>query len=387
MKTLDDQQRATLLDRLFRRLGKLDDNNLIQLEMLTRAAESGSGLTLPPSTGPRKADTESVSRRYFLASLFAGGILAASAGGAAAVALYDDGVRGWLRDQGWLPTQTALPPTVTPGPSPIPTLPAEALNQIAGLQAQLAAITAERDGLRQQITAANGQLTTLQSTNQHSQDLLGLYRQLEQTNLDDIIVGALAALGIPVAAIEAIQVALSSGVVLAVRILQSIEDQMPLIAAGLDWLDQQVSTLAQGLQTLQGALEASTNTPITRAVADFTSTVLDLLPFGVGTNIKRSLQVMGELVAKLPELLTNVSVRVLEPARAWIVAGKVGGLHDILLRPVREQVLNPAQQMVANAQNLNSVYNNQLAQPAQSALVERAKIRAEITKKAGALPG
>jgi hypothetical protein len=43
--------------------------------------------------------------------------------------------------------------------------------------------------------------------------------------------------------------------------------------------------------------------------------------------------------------------------------------------------------MVANAENLNTVYNQQLAQPVQSVLDQRAKIRAEITKKAGALAG
>ena len=60
---------------------------------------------------------------------------------------------------------------------------------------------------------------------------------------------------------------------------------------------------------------------------------------------------------------------------------------DLLLRPVREQVLAPAQQMVANAENLNTVYNKQVAQPVQSVLDQRAQIRAEILKKAGALPG
>jgi hypothetical protein len=54
---------------------------------------------------------------------------------------------------------------------------------------------------------------------------------------------------------------------------------------------------------------------------------------------------------------------------------------------VREQVLAPAQQMVANAENLNTVYNSQVAKPVQDALDTRAKIRAEISKKAGALPG
>src|SRR4051794_1570525 len=125
MRTLDDQQRTTLLDRLFRRIGKLDDRSLIQLEAMTRAAESGAPLTLATNRGKNRPDPNTVSRRYFLAALVGGGVLAASAGGAAAVALNDEGVRQWLSQQGWMPTPTALPATSTVGPSPIPTLPAE----------------------------------------------------------------------------------------------------------------------------------------------------------------------------------------------------------------------------------------------------------------------
>ena len=61
--------------------------------------------------------------------------------------------------------------------------------------------------------------------------------------------------------------------------------------------------------------------------------------------------------------------------------------EQTMLRPVREQVLTPAQQMVANAENLNTIYNTKVAQPVQSVLDQRAQIRAEILKKAGALPG
>jgi hypothetical protein len=155
----------------------------------------------------------------------------------------------------------------------------------------------------------------------------------------------------------------------------------------LDWLDNQVARLTTGVRAIQTALAVSSNTPLAQAMKDFISQVLDMLPFGAGQNIKVVLQAMGEVLNRLPELIDNVNVMLTGPARAWIVSGKQGGLYDLLLRPVREQVLTPAQQMVANAENLNTVYNQQLAQPVQSVLDQRAKIRAEIVKKAGALAG
>jgi hypothetical protein len=162
---------------------------------------------------------------------------------------------------------------------------------------------------------------------------------------------------------------------------------MPLIAAGLDWLDQQVARLTAGIRAIQTALAVTNNTRLVQAMQDFISQVLDMLPFGVGQNVKAVLLAMGEVLKRLPDLIDNVNVMLIGPAQAWIVPGKEGGLHDLLLRPVREQVLAPAQQMVANAENLNTVYNQQLAQPVQSVIDQRARIRAEITKKAGALAG
>lgn len=402
MRTLDDQQRATLLDRLFRRIGRLDDDSLIELERLTSLAENGQPVRPTPASKTLKAqlDPNQQSRRLFLATLVAGGLLATATGGVAAVALSDNNVRRWLAEQGWLPTQAAVLPTPPAGPSPtlpaspVPTLPASVRNQLTALQNQVAALTAERDTLRQQVTAlggqvkdANNQVADLKAKNSDLQDLIGLYQQLEAVGIDQIIASALAAVGVPLLAIQNVRLALMTGVGLAARVLQDIENHLPLVAAGLDWLQQQVNTLAQGIRAFQTALAVSADTPTTKAIADFISQLLDMLPFGAGQNIKLSLQAMGEVFNHLPDLLNNVSAMVIEPVRAWVGSGQQGGLRETLLRPLREQVLAPAQQIVANAENLNGVYNQQLAQPVQSALERRARVRIEINKKAGALTG
>src|SRR5438105_329938 len=123
MTMLNDQQRATLLDRVFRRVGTLDDQNLIELERMIQAGEKGQPMTSQPARQPvpaapkSKVNPDQVSRRYFLAALTAGVVLAAGAGGAAAIAMSDDDVRKWLAEQGWLPTPTESLPTPTPGAS------------------------------------------------------------------------------------------------------------------------------------------------------------------------------------------------------------------------------------------------------------------------------
>jgi hypothetical protein len=331
-------------------------------------------------------------------TLVAGSVLAAGAGGAAAVALSDERVRQWLIAQGWIPPETAAIPTTVPGPTPtleataVPTLPAGVRNQLSALQKQVDLLTSERDQLRKQVQAlggqvqdANGQIDQLKGKNGDLSSLIDLYKQLDVIDLDTLILSSLTALGVPILAIDTVRTALKTGTALAVRVLQGIEDQIPLVGAGLDWLDKQVLTLTAGYRALQTALEITEDSGVAKRISDFISQVLDMLPFGVGQNVKVALQAVGNVMAQLPELLNNVRVMVIQPARAWVGTGKAGGLYDSLLRPMREQVLAPAQQIVANAENLNTVYNKQVAQPVQTALDQRAKVRIEINKKVGAL--
>src|SRR5262249_17290526 len=149
----------SLMDRLFRRIGKLDDESLIQLETMTRVVDKGG----PMPDIKTKGNPAQVRRRYFVTSLLAGGILAASAGGVAAGAPEDDNVKDYLRQEGWLPTATPAAPTATAAPSGTPTLPPEARTQISTLQNQLASAIQERDGLQQQVTTVSGQLSDLQA--------------------------------------------------------------------------------------------------------------------------------------------------------------------------------------------------------------------------------
>src|SRR5258708_38003615 len=189
----DQQQRAVLLDRLYRSVGKLDNHSLMVLEQLLQDVTKGDTLDLaePASTS---TPGDQVSRRYFLATLLAGGVIVASAGGAGVVALNDDRVRNWLEEQGWLPTGTPIPASGTPGPSPTPTLSAQARAQLATLNSQIVSLTSERNGLQQQLTDANSQLSQVQANNTLAQGLLDLYRQLENVNLDQLVTDALGAL-------------------------------------------------------------------------------------------------------------------------------------------------------------------------------------------------
>src|SRR5260221_1905069 len=156
--TQDEQQRTLLLDRLYRRVSKLDNHSLMVLEQLLDDVTTGNSVNLAEPTSP-SAPGDQVSRRYFLATLLAGGVLVASAGGAGAVALNDARVRRWLGEQGGLPTGTPIAASVTSGPSPTPTLSPQAKAPLGTLKSHIVSLTAERHGLQQHFTLANGQLS------------------------------------------------------------------------------------------------------------------------------------------------------------------------------------------------------------------------------------
>src|SRR5260221_8281969 len=121
MRTLDEKQRATLLDRLFRRIGKLDDESLIRLETMTRPAETGGAIA---ASAKAQGDPDQLSRRYFITALLAGGILAASAGGAGAPSPNHKKGNGRASRTGWVFSRPpSRPPSQQPGPNPSPPLP------------------------------------------------------------------------------------------------------------------------------------------------------------------------------------------------------------------------------------------------------------------------
>ncbi len=381
-------QRAALLDRVYRRISLLDDEALVQLDRLITTTDRVEFYE-EPGPAPR------LSRRGFLVGLLLGG---------ASVGALGSGF--WLLQQQEAQSHLAAAPTPPPAAQPtlhgeplgathFPTTPTpdaalqaeiEALRQqLADSQGERLAIRTELDSARAEAAQLATDLQTSQNDAAYLQQVVALYRQLEATGLDDLLLAGLGPLGVALLAIQTGRDALSAGIEEAAAKLATIEIQSPAIANGLLWLEEQIALLSQTLQSLEDALSSVVEpvAPVAQQIGDFIGQVLDLLPFGVGEQIRRGLEAIALILTHIPELVASINPLLITPLRQWVSPDETKGLVAEVVQPISEHLISPAQGMVDSTAALETTYNDQLATPVGTALDARAEIRRQIVALSG----
>lgn len=217
------------------------------------------------------------------------------------------------------------------------------------------------------------------------QGLVDLYEGLEKVGLDAILETGMAAVALPLGAVEAGAKALKSGLDWAEEALVSVSEALPTAQESLLWLEDQVSALADGIETLEvavgRALDKVTDNPVAEALEDFTNLILDNLPFGLGDRFRDVLQGMATLVTSVDDLVQGINTRLLEPMRQnWFADEDGQGLGSTLVNPLVEHVLDPLESHLANLSALADNWQDKLKAPAEAALAERAQILQEIAQ-------
>jgi len=215
--------------------------------------------------------------------------------------------------------------------------------------------------------------------------LLDLYEELDKIGLDGILEKGLAAVALPLEAVEVGARALSRGLEWTESALLSLAEALPSAQESLVWLEAQVSAVASGLEKLQtalaNALERATDTAIGAAVEEFTNKVLDNLPFGLGDRFRGALQGLVALVTSIDELVAGINTFVLEPLRdRWFSEEEGKGVGGTFVTPLIETVLDPLEAHLLNLSALADNWQNDLVNPSQTALTERSQIREEIAR-------
>ena len=435
---LAPNERTALLDMLFRRISTMDDSSLRALHQLTIDVRPGQRIQLPPRSTPftpppappaRPVVTNparGLGRRNFLLGLFMGGSATICAGIASGALFYDQTLRGWLLQQGVLPSSTPLPDTVTPTPTLSPTPPTELVDKITYLQNLVDGLTAERDDLKLRLnglqnnlenanleigrlsgensvltterddlrsrvdtltadlSTAQNRITALETAAQQNVKVIDLYGKLEAADLDGTVVTGLAAVDASLVTLSTSETAVEQDAAVITEDLRVIDNQMVTLNAGIDWLDREVATLTANFRAYQTALS---NVQVATDVADstnrFVADVANAMTFSSDES-RVAVQAMGALVARLPAFLNNVNQQTIAPTRTWIVPDQQGGLYNLLITPLRNGLLTSLQQLINSAENVKVIYNEKLAQPAQRVLEQRGRIRADIKQVAGA---
>ncbi|GAB4570647.1 MAG: hypothetical protein Kow0077_05250 [Anaerolineae bacterium] len=370
--------RAVVLDRLYRRLGTLDDLTLAQLEQLLAGNDPIEFVeALPPET----VSPQSGGRRRFLLALLTGSIVVAGSGLATTI------ITG-TRNQ---PASTSAPvgPSLTLRELPANSdQPAELTRVVADLQSALSQT-------RNDLLAAQAELSTLRAAEQqleaalqardaaesHMREVIRLYKALEAINLDGLVADGLTPLEAALLALVGTRALLESGIRQAAAALAGIELQAPAIADGLRWLEEQIAALAETLQRLEDALSTIFEPvqPITQQITAFVDRVLTLLPFGVGDNIRAGLEAIGAILTHIPELVASINPLFITPLREWISPDdESGGLVGNVVTPISQNLITPAQRAADQSRDLESTFAQHVKTPLEAALTARAAIRAEL---------
>lgn len=215
--------------------------------------------------------------------------------------------------------------------------------------------------------------------------LLDLYEELDNIDLDGIIEKGLAAAALPLAALEAGARALKSGLEWAERALLTVAEAMPTAQEALLWLENQVSALANAVESLeQGvahALERATDNAVGEAVKEFTAKVLDALPFGLGDRFRAALDGLVTLVTSIDDLIEGINTKLLEPLRqSWFSAEEDEGISGTFFGPLVVNILDPLEEHLESLATLADTWQTELATPSQQAMARRATLRAEIDR-------
>jgi hypothetical protein len=290
------------------------------------------------SGGPEAADEPSLmSRRRFLTGTAAGGAagLAVAAGTGVAI---------------WKLTDAEL---------------------VAAKEAAEAELQAARD-------ASDAEIARLQG-------LVRLYENLEKIGLDAVIETGMAAVALPLAAIEAGAKALKTGLDITEQALLSLEQALPTAQESILWLEDQVSALAAGVEKLETALgrvlENAGRTAVVEALRDFSSMILDNLPFGLGDKIRGVLEGMVTVVTSVDELIEGINTSLLEPLREnWFATEDGQGIRVSLVEPLVDRVLDPLEEHLVDLAALADTWQNKMMAPAEEALAQRAQVQEEITQ-------
>jgi hypothetical protein len=217
------------------------------------------------------------------------------------------------------------------------------------------------------------------------QGLVALYEDLEKTGLDAILQTGMAAVALPLEAVEVGARTLKGGLDLVEGALLSLEQALPTAQESILWLEGQVSALAAGVETLEAALrqtlERAGNTRIVETLRDFVSMILDNLPFGLGDKIRGVLDGLVGLVTGVDNLIEGVNTRVLEPLREkWFSPEDGAGIRASLVAPLVEHILDPLEEHLGTLATLVDAWQQKLMAPTQQALEQRANARGNIAK-------
>jgi hypothetical protein len=334
---------------------------------------------------PQKHNEPNVSRRGFLKAAAVTAAAATATGAGAAI------LRGNDQPTASLPT---IPPHVTQ------TSVVNGSEATSELFAQLVAAQAENVQLQARLDAVQRQLAAKQTNSNEAEvlrmeldtttqqvsllsGLLTLYEQLEEVNLGTLLDEGLASVTTSINSLLAELPTMAEGIEAGQQALNELEDHIPLLENGRDWLDERLDILETRFGTVEQLLATAVDTagPFLQTLNQWFQDILKWLPFNLGQRAGEIMQAIADLLTEMPHTVSGLDNHIALPLEKWLIdpTGEVP-LQQQLVKPLREQVLDKASQTMVQAQDTQAVYQFQLLEPAKIATERRRALQSVIAE-------
>lgn len=213
--------------------------------------------------------------------------------------------------------------------------------------------------------------------------LLLLYEQMERVGLDEAAALALVT-------VENALTAFVNGAESLRRGLERVEEGVhrldtvnPTVREGIAAVEVLVERIAQAVQRLEDALARFLEParPLLDAIKAFVDRLLELLPFGIGDEVRRVLVAMADVLGALPELILAINTRLFTPLReVWFGDDPEQSLLGRLENALITGLFDPLQAHLTAVADFADAWQTRVGRALETALDERSALRAEIER-------
>ncbi len=213
--------------------------------------------------------------------------------------------------------------------------------------------------------------------------LLSLYENLDKIGIDAIISGALSVYKGMLDSLRASVGLLRDGVTAAEGAIDGFHNAFGTLRDGLKAAEDAVSNVAALLTNAEDWLGKTTSPvkPLLDQVHQFFDDLLSKIPFGVGDNIRKTVDGLIGLVVAVPSMVLDVRSRLLEPLRTgWFSDDNAKNIEGALLSPITQKVLEPLKKFLSDVDAVLASWDSDVSAPVQSALARRAEVRQQIAE-------
>jgi multidrug efflux pump subunit AcrA (membrane-fusion protein) len=252
--------------------------------------------------------------------------------------------------------------------------------QNAQLAGAVNAAQQEASDLKAKLAAAQTALDAVNKRLARSQDLIGLYNQLDGVGLDGVVATGLGVVSGALAGVAGPAALLRDGVDAAHGLLTNFEQVLPHFNSAMAWLGEQVVKTKVALWAVESAAQQAANSTlsgVTAVFGGFVSFVLDHLPFNIGANVRQTLSEVQTLLTGVTTLSDQAADQVLLKISRYVDDGPQGW-QQALVTPLRTNTLAPAGQVLAAVSGASDAFHSSLNQPTQAALQQRQALRDQI---------